>query len=291
MNKTIKGDLFFSKTKDFLDIYLSKQCNKSPNTVKAYRDALTIFRHFIHDEKGLSICSFQFSDCTYDFVLDYTIYLKEKKHYVENSCNQRLAALKSYLSYVADADITLQQISLSISKVPFQTVPKRNRPVISDDALAAMLSAPSDSKIGIRDRTILILLFDSAIRLDELLSLKISDVDLIGTNPYLRIHGKGDKERIVAITDQTVKHLKLYMRYYHVATERKCPLIYTIIKGMLNVMSPGNVERIIKKYATIIRNEYPGLPESVYPHMFRNPNLNKIQTFLPKPTYRLTIWL
>lgn len=39
--------LFFSKTRDFLDEYLTKQCSRSPHTVKAYRDALTVFRKYV----------------------------------------------------------------------------------------------------------------------------------------------------------------------------------------------------------------------------------------------------
>ena len=46
-------------------------------------------------------------------------------------------------------------------------------------------------------------------------------------------------------------------------------LFYTIIHGQPHQMSPGNVERIINKYADVIRNEHPDLPQKVHPHMFR----------------------
>lgn len=62
---------------------------------------------------------------------------------------------------------------------------------------------PSDrSKIGIRDKTILILLYDSAIRVSELRELTLESLKLNETIPYIRVHGKGDKERIVSITDK-----------------------------------------------------------------------------------------
>ena len=93
--------------------------------------------------------------------------------------------------------------------------PEKVKEVISEDCLKSLLSAPEHSKIGIRDTTIMVILYDSAIRLSELLNLKISDVNLQKSTPYLRIHGKGDKERIVSISDNTVAHIKRYMRYYH----------------------------------------------------------------------------
>ncbi len=269
-NKVLTKELFFSRTRDFLDVYLVMQANKSPKTVKSYRDALTIFRRYICDVRGYSIRSFRFYDCTYEFVLDFSTYLKANKKYAPSSVNHRLAAIKSYLGYVSDCDITLQQLYLSVLNVPFLSIPKLQRPVIEKEALAALLAAPNSGRFGIRDRAILVLLFDSAIRLEELLNLKLSDLNFDVDNPYIRIHGKGDKERIVAITKKTVEHLKKYIHYYHQsAMERSHPLFYSIIKENMNTMSERNVERIVKKYADIIREKYPDLPASIYPHMLR----------------------
>ena len=116
---------------------------------------------------------------------------------------------------------------------------------------------------------ILILLYDSAVRVSELLSLNVSSVNLDAEIPYLRIYGKGNKERIVAITDATASHIKNYLKVYHQAGDHDSPLIYTVIKGRKDRMSVGNVERIIKKYANKIRPEHPDLPEHCYPHMVR----------------------
>lgn len=267
--KTLSNELFFLKTRDYLDTYLVKQLSKSPHTVKAYRDSLTVFRRYVLDVKEISILKFKFSDCTREFVLDFICYLKENGS-APTTCNQRLSAIKAYLWFVSDDDISLQPITLSVSRVPFLKEPKLNREIISANDLAALLAAPADTKTGIRDRTIMILLYDSAIRLEELLALKLSDLNIQGTNPYIRIHGKGDKERIVAITGKNVGHLQLYMRYYHTSSEnRDHPLFYTVIKNQTNVMSPGNVERIINKYVDMIRLEHPELPKRVHPHMFR----------------------
>ena len=65
----------------------------------------------------------------------------------------------------------------------------------------------------------------------ELLSMNISSVNLEVSIPYLRIYGKGDKERIVAITDKTAEHQKDYLKVYHEVIDPDAPLIYTVIKG------------------------------------------------------------
>lgn len=109
--------LFFSRTREFLDEYLTSQCSRSLHTVKAYRDALTVFRRYIVS-MGLSLKSFGFADCTRDFLLGFMEHL-QKSGYEKSSCNQRLAAIKSYMWYVADGDITWQQNALMVSRCLF----------------------------------------------------------------------------------------------------------------------------------------------------------------------------
>ena len=93
---------------------------------------------------------------------------------------------------------------------------------------------------------ILILLYDSAVRVSELLSLDVQSVNLEAAIPYIRVCGKGDKERIIALTDMMADHLKEYMKVYHPEKEACAPLIYTVIKGSRDRMSVGNIERIVK---------------------------------------------
>lgn len=262
--------LFFSRTREFLDNYLLLQCSRSTHTIKAYRDALTIFRRYVI-HKGFSLKSFSFDDCTRDFLLGFMEYL-QSTGYEKSSCNQRLAAIKSYMWYVADGDITWQQNALMVSRVPFLKNPEKEKDTLNEECLKALFSAPDNNRIGIRDATLMIVLYDSAIRLSELLELKVSDVNLDKHNPYLRIHGKGDKERIVSISDNAAVHLRNYICRFHHNNETESGakyLFYTVIHDSTHAMSPGNVARIINKYAEMIRPEHPDLPEKVHPHMFR----------------------
>ena len=116
--------LFFSKTLDFLVIFIPKQKDGSRNTVETYRTSLSMFRDYIRDEKNFSIRNFQFADCTYDLVLDYRNWLHSTRNFKESTTNNRLAAIKSYVAYAAARDITLQQIAFSVSEVPMLKVPK-----------------------------------------------------------------------------------------------------------------------------------------------------------------------
>lgn len=268
-NKKLDKSLFFSMTLDFLEIYLIKESDGSTHTRKSYKDALSIFRRYISNEKQISIKIFRFLDCTYDFVLDYRNWLYDTKNYSETTVNHRLAVIKSYIQYAAAKDLTIQQVALSIEEVPFLREPKKFRPILSKEQLSELFKLPKNTHLGRRDTMILVLLFDTAIRVTELVKLEVCNVNLFVTEPYILIKGKGSKERTVALNNKTVMLLKSYIDEFHNEGSRTEALFYTVIKGEKGNMSTRNVERLIKKYADILRKQVPEVPESVYPHMFR----------------------
>ena len=98
----------------------------------------------------------------------------------------------------------------------------------------------------------------------------MGDVSMDALSPSILIHGKGKKQRSISLNDKTVEHLRAYIRIYHKEdASSDTPLFYTVIHEKINHMSGRNVERIVKKYADLTRKENPGLPERIYPHMFR----------------------
>lgn len=269
-NKNVDtNSLFFSMTLEFLETYLPLQLGRSPKTIKSYRDSLTVFRRYLFDSQHLSVSAFKFDDCSQKCIQNFIIFLKENGN-SPGTCNQRLTALKSYLWFASDRNIAVQSVALGIARVPLCKVPEKEKKLLTAEALSAILQQPENTKMGLRDRAIMILLYDSAIRVDELLSLRLKDLSLHTDNPYIRISGKGNKERIVAITLKTRDHLKQYLSIYHIKETIVNPYVfYTKIKGTTDKMSSGNVERFIRQYAKSASEKCLEIPEKVYPHMFR----------------------
>ena len=267
--KSNNRNLFFSMTHEFLDIYMVKQLGRSPDTIKSYRDALTLFRRYVLGELNISMTKFTFAQCTRNLIFGFLEYLKAQGR-KPGTRNQRLAVLKSYLWFAADKDVALQSIALEISRVPQCKNPATEKYVLSEDALNAIFSQPAGTRMGLRDRAMMILLYDSAARLAEILNLGVNDICLDENNPYIRIMGKGSKERVVAINTKTVKHIKQYLDVYRLRDNPDTNLLfYTIIKGRAGKMSEGNVERFIQQYADKARESCPDIPLRVHPHMLR----------------------
>ncbi len=260
--------LFFSLTLEFLEVYLPKQLGRSNHTIESYRDSLTLFRHFLTETRKVSITRFAFIDCTKDLLYDFRKHL-ERSGSQPSTINVRMTAIRAYLNFAADKDIALQSVALAVASIPPRKKIQKEKEILSEEALEAILAAPPITKTGMRDRAIIITLYDSAIRLDELLSIRLCDITLHGNHPCILIEGKGKKERRITLTEKTAGHLKQFIQAFHANSSPDADLFSTTVKGITKAMSHGNVQRILKKYADIVRATCPDMPESVYPHMLR----------------------
>ena len=268
MIKKYQSHLFFSKTWQFLNEYLPNQAGRSIATVESYRDSLTVIKNYIVNIQHIPLTAFQFSDCTKDFLYGFREYLL-KSGIKPSSVNVRMAAVRAYLNYAADTDISVQSVALAVSQIKPCKMPQKEKEIITEEALTALLEAPPNTKMGIRDRTILVMLYDTALRVSELLNIRLCDIVLENKYPSVFITGKGNKERSIQLTEQTAAHVKYYIQIYHSNSSETAYLFSTTIKGNTEKMSPENVQRLIKKYAQQVRCAGFDLPESVHPHMFR----------------------
>lgn len=261
---------FFSKTSEFFEVYLARQVLASIHTIRSYRAGLSVFFDYVTTVKGFSPRDFLFSECKFNLVLDFLQYMKETLHYAPGTANSRLAALRSYLEYVADDNIEVMSVYLAVLKVPTLKVPKEIRPIVKPGTLRLLLDAPENTKIGNRDRFVMTLLYDSGIRVGELQSITLGDITAGSGNWMILINGKGRKQRTIVLSDKASRHMDAYMNAWHSGNKDPSrPLLYTVIHNNLSPMSTRNIERIFKKYGDMMRNEHIDIPETVYPHMFR----------------------
>jgi len=86
---------------------------------------------------------------------------------------------------------------MPVRKVPLLKTPKLQRPIIEKDDLKAFLSEPGNTKTGRRDRVLLAMLYDTAVRVSELTGIVLGDISLNVSSPSLIIHGKGKKTRSI----------------------------------------------------------------------------------------------
>jgi site-specific recombinase XerD len=267
---SVQETRFFSKTNEFFEVYLARQVMASIHTIRSYRAGLSVFFDYVTTVKGFTPKNFLFSDCTFNLVLGFLQTMKDTLHYAPGTVNSRLAALRSYLEYVADDNIEVMSVYIAVLKVPTVKVPKEIRPIVKPESLRLLLDAPENTKIGNRDRFVMTLLYDSGIRVGELQSITLGDITARSGNWMILINGKGRKQRTIVLSDKASRHMDAYMKAWHSGNnDPSRPLLYTVIHNNLSPMSTRNIERILKKYGDMMRNEHIDIPETVYPHLLR----------------------
>ena len=266
MSIKITNLIFFIYSFEFLNVYLPQQMGRSKNTINSYIDTLTIFKRFIANEKGFSLKNFTFDNCTPEFIREFLQWLKEKGN-CENTRNHRLAEIKSYLEYSSEKDISLNSIYIKVSQIKSYPVIKDEKPVLSETQFSSILSMALSTDKGKRNRVLLLLLYETAMRVSEIISLKLSNLHLERDKPYINVLGKGKKERNIPVSFDMALILNTFIKKYQ--KNKSEYLFFTLSKEKLVSLSPRSVQNILKIYSEQAREKDSSIPLHVYPHMLR----------------------
>lgn len=114
----------------------------------------------------------------------------------------------------------------------------------------------------------LIMLYDTGARVQELADLNISSLHLKETNPFVTLIGKGRKSRNVPLLNKTVQHLQLYLREFHPNMEEN-PLFYSLLDGKPHRLSTDSIILVLKSAADKARKTCEVIPDRVHCHMIR----------------------
>ncbi|MFN3188266.1 MAG: site-specific tyrosine recombinase/integron integrase [Candidatus Paceibacteria bacterium] len=175
--------------------------------------------------------------------------------------NYYLIALRAFLKFLRKRDIE----SLSPERIELAKVPERSLDLISPAELERLMNAPDPSTpTGLRDRAILELLFSTGLRISELCNLSIDDVDL--TRDEFSVRGKGDKVRVVFLSDEAKNAIRQYLA---VRKDMDDALFIQYGKKAKNAkelrLSPRAVQRTLKACAI-----KAGITRKVTPHVIRH---------------------
>lgn len=244
---------------DFLE-YLELERNASQLTIRNYDHYLKRFLDFAGEVTPV--------DVDLNLITRYRLYLsrykdpKTQKPLKGVTQNYFMIALRALLRYLARQDI----VSLSHEKVELGEQEPRPLKVLETSQLEEILKSPDVSKKdGIRDRAILETLFSTGLRVSELVKLNRDTINLASRE--FSIIGKGNKERIVFLTDSAAEWLD---RYLAVRKDTFKPL-FIRFQGKASVendgeamrLTPRSIERVVEKYVKKARLSVKATPHTI----------------------------
>jgi len=186
-------------------------------------------------------------------------------YYIVSNILQRAGIQKD----CGQEDFELRGIYESVCQI--QKLKEEKHPILylRPEATAAILSAyDMNTQKHRRNRMILILLYDTGARVQELADLDIESLHLDVPNPYISIIGKGRKRRNVPIMRKTVAHLNSYLKEFH-PSEQSAPLFYSMRDGKPHRLSTDSISLVVGTAAKMARETCNAVPENVHCHLFR----------------------
>ena len=269
--KKFDSVFFWDTSRRFLDHELPKIRKKSRHTIASYRASLNICIGFLEEVKGIRRERVCFNDLDRQNLKDYLVWMADIKRWSPKTCNLRLTAVRTLLSYASEECMDITPLFVSSQTVHGLDVPGDEIKYFEDHQIKALLDAPSKEKRSERrNRMFLILGYDAAMRVGELTGLKVCDLHLDAEIPYIRIFGKGGKYRSVPVMRKTVQHLRGYLSEFHGdSPDPAAPLFYAVTHGVRHGLSDDCIQKVLKKYAEKCRGEGVPMPEDIHFHMLR----------------------
>jgi integrase/recombinase XerD len=175
----------------------------SSNTISAYKNDLNQFITFLTEERGLT----SWQELSDEHLKAYTLFLRERA-YATSTVARKTAAIRSFCGYLVEQQILRSDPSEQISSPRVaKSIPK----AMTREEVASLFEQPVQSQTaeGLRDLAMLQLLYGTGMRVSELVSLDVDDVDL--SQSLVSCTGKQDRRRKVPIGDQVTDTLEAYL--------------------------------------------------------------------------------
>lgn len=264
---------FFRMIRDFLGVFMTNQKGASDHTVRSYRQTLNQLLDYLSEKIDVKKFELSFNDISIGSIEGFLDYGEMNLNWNVCTRNQKLSAIKSFLKFAGNHESTLSAHYLEICSIPVKNTQKRQSiDFFTEDELGILLSQPDQRrKKDVRNLTMMILMYDTGCRIQELLDLRVHNVHLDDRCPSATINGKGKKTRIVPLMEKTVEHLKKYMSLYFPDGPGDDELLfYTIHNGERTSMSQDNVQKFIDGYCQKAKEKGLEIRSHIYCHMFRH---------------------
>ena len=232
----------------YLD-YLKYEKKLSNNTISSYKENLYVFLDSINKKELLKIES---SDIKKFLEKENNKSSKTRAHYI--------TVLNNFYTFLINENI-INYNPLENIKLP--KIEKKLPDYLTIEEVDKLLDIPLNTAYDYRNKAMLETLYATGIRISELINLKVSDIDF--NECFIRIMGKGSKERIVPFNDICKEYLEKYINIYRLELLKHKDSEYTFINNLSKNISRQGFFKILKEICI-----KQGIKKNVSPHLLRH---------------------
>jgi site-specific recombinase XerD len=252
--------------KYFLERLINQQ-NVSACTIESYRDAFRILFKFAQEELHIKASSLSIQDIKAENILKFLDYLERVRKNKPETVNNRLAVIKSFFEYVSYECPEYAGIIRKVKLIPARKVRHKEIDYLTKEEVDSLLEVcDMYSSIGRRDKLMILLLFNSGMRVSEMAALKRSNTIFNNGRCFLSILGKGRKIRTIPLWATTQKILYKYINENGVQEND-----YLLSGKNVPHLTRSGIRNRINCIVEKARPKCPSLQrKNVSPHVFRH---------------------
>ena len=217
---------------DYLNRYLTMECGCSYQTVKQYSVTFMLFIQYMYKIELIAPEKLCLKEFTKERVLGFLHWLEDTRKCSISTRNNRLCALRSFFKFLQYREVKGMAYWQAILSIKQKKTPFKEMSYLTTEGVRVLLEQPDlSTRKGRRDFVLMGLLYDSGARVQEIINLTPENIRL-GETTTVKLHGKGNKIRVVPLSTNQVKNLRLYMDENNLfAAQYRCHPLFPNPKG------------------------------------------------------------
>ena len=246
--------------------HLKAQKGLRPATIRSYRDAVLLFLFFVARDRGCKLTRVKVPDLTAERVGWLLNALESVRGNHIRSRNQRLVGLRSFFDYIAGRVPETWKEAERVTGIPAKRVaPPRTHYLELDEIEAMFAGMKGQGRLALRDRVLLLFLYNTGACVQEVADLRIANLDLARHRVHL--HGKGDKWRVCPLWETTVS-LLLKLLKSTPAVDKDQP-VFVSQRGHL--LTRFGIYKIVRRHTRHLARRGPDATKrAIHPHVIRH---------------------
>lgn len=222
----------------------------SSNTIYSYKHALTFFFSYVNKE---------YKDIKVDDIYEYISYLSDND-LTSRSINHKITSLKMFYKYLVKEGLVQSNIVQQVQR-PKKEVKLPNYLTVEEVDL--LLDVKLLTSFDYRNKAMFELLYATGMRVSELINVKVEDIDFY--EDYILVTGKGNKQRLIPLTDVAILCLREYIDNHYSVLLKNKECEYLFISSRQTKITRQSFFKILKNQAMV-----KGLTKNIYPHIIRH---------------------
>ncbi len=249
----------------FVD-YLSLQKGLQATSIQSYRDVIKLLLGFTADRHQRKVSRLTIEDLTLELIQEFLNHLEQERRNHIRTRNHRLAVLHAFFEYLARRAPETLAICQQIAAIPTKRTGSPETHYLEREQIADLFRRlPDKGRHALRDRTLLLFLYNTGARAQEVARLRVNQLELSG-QPRVRLHGKGDKWRMCPLWSESADCLRQLLQQS--SSDADAPVF---LSTRSTALTRFGIYKIVRRHCQVLEENRSRRQDAhISPHTFRH---------------------